>query len=200
MRTTGSTGVPVATGLRCQVSGLRSQVSGLRSRVSGVRDGRRKTGDGAFHGRGIAHDRMGTHGVSWPVSIADSGVSGLFVVHIGTHRVPYLFRLQNDCIANRVRSQYTETEIETGNGTGKPPDPQVCQWPLVSGVGCQVSGPRCRVSGMQVSGIRDGRRKTGDRASNGTGTSHGRMGTQVSHFPCRSLKRSSAVARSPAFH
>ncbi len=55
-------------GVRCQVSGLRSQVSGMQ--VSGVRDGRQKTGDGASHGRGIAHDRMGTHGVPWPVSIS----------------------------------------------------------------------------------------------------------------------------------
>ena len=43
---------------------------GLRCQVSGVRDGRRKTGDVASHGRGIVHDRMGTHGVPWPVPIS----------------------------------------------------------------------------------------------------------------------------------
>ncbi len=63
MRTTGSTGVPVATG-------LRSRGAGVGSQVSGIRDGRRKTADGASHGRGIAHDRMGTHSVPWPVPIA----------------------------------------------------------------------------------------------------------------------------------
>ncbi len=42
MRTTGITGVPVTTGLRCQVSGLRSQVSGIP--VAGICDGRQETG------------------------------------------------------------------------------------------------------------------------------------------------------------
>ncbi len=56
MRTTGSTGVPIATGLRCRVSGLRSQ-------VSGIRDGIRKTEDGTSHGR------MDTHGVPWRVPV-----------------------------------------------------------------------------------------------------------------------------------
>jgi len=45
MRTTGSTGVPVATGLRSRVSGVRSQVSGVGCQVSGTGDGRQKTGD-----------------------------------------------------------------------------------------------------------------------------------------------------------
>ncbi len=36
---------------------------GVGSRVPGIRDGRRKTGDGASHGSGILHGRMGTHGV-----------------------------------------------------------------------------------------------------------------------------------------
>ncbi len=50
----------------------RHRVSGPRCQVPGVRDGRRKTGDGASHGLGIAHDRMGTHGVPFPVLISEN--------------------------------------------------------------------------------------------------------------------------------
>ncbi len=71
---------PVSGG-GCQVPGDRSQVPGVGSHVSGIPvagicDGRRKTGDGASHGLGIAHDRMGTHGVPWPVPIAECLVFG----------------------------------------------------------------------------------------------------------------------------
>ncbi len=57
-------------GLRSQVSGLRSRVPGVGFRVAGIRDGRRKTGDGASHGPGTSHGRMGTHDVPLPVPIS----------------------------------------------------------------------------------------------------------------------------------
>ncbi len=66
---------------------------------------------------------------------------------------------------------------------GTPPDPQECRWPPVSGPGCRVPGLRSQVSGIQVSGIRNGRQETGDGASHGPGTSHGRMGTHGIPWP-----------------
>ena len=48
-----------------------------------------------------------------------------------------------------------------------------------------AGGHRSQVPGVggQVAGIRDGRRKTGDRASHGPGTSHGRIGTHGVPLP-----------------